>query len=257
MPASQFQTDIRQSVEQHNSRIVLALDHVEADRNILFQNSLHAIQSLAPYLCAIKMNRHLVLPLGLVPKISQLIQTAHQAGLPVIMDCKINDIGNTNRVISQQYIQAGFDALTANPFVGWIDGLEPVFSLTKRLGRGVILLVYMSHKGTTEGFGQRVVDESTNTTRFQYEIFAEKARTWKADGVVVGATYPEKIAEVSRILGKDIPIYAPGIGTQGGRIAGAAQAGANYFIIGRSILFSQDPIHQVQEFQQTINKYMG
>ena len=255
MPASQFQTDIRQSVEQHNSRIVLALDPVEADRDILFQNSLHAIQSLAPYLCAKKMNRHLVLPLGLVPKISQLIQTAHHAGLPVIMDCKINDIGNTNRVITQQYLQSGFDALTANPFVGWIDGLEPVFSLSKRMGRGVILLVYMSHKGTTEGYGQRVVDEST--TRFQYEIFAEKARAWKADGVVVGATYPEKIVEVSRILGKDIPIYAPGIGTQGGRIAGAAQAGANYFIIGRSILSSQDPIHQVQEFQQTINKYMG
>lgn len=257
MSASQFQTDIRQSVEQHNSRIVLALDPVEADRDILFQNSLHAIESLAPFLCAVKINRHLILPLGLVPKISQLIETAHQLGLPVIMDCKINDIGNTNRVITQQYLQAGFDALTANPFVGWIDGLEPVFSLTKGLGRGVILLVYMSHKGTTEGYGQRVVDESTNTTRFQYEIFAEKARVWKADGVVVGATYPNKIMEVRRILGKEISIFAPGIGTQGGRIAASAQAGADYFIIGRSILYSHDPILQVQEFQQTINKYMG
>lgn len=256
MSVSQFQTDIRQSVEQHNSRIVLALDPVEADRNILFQNSLNAIQSLAPYLCAIKMNRHLILPLGLVPEISQLIQIAHQAGLPVIMDCKINDIGNTNRVITQHYIKVGFDALTANPFVGWSDGLEPVFSLTKGLGRGVILLVYMSHKGATEGYGQRVFDESSNAMRFQYEIFAEKARTWKADGVVVGATNPEKIAEVRSILGKDIPIFAPGIGTQGGRIVAAAQAGANYFIVGRSILFSQDPIHQVQEFQQAINKYM-
>lgn len=257
MPAYQFQTDIHQSVEQHNSRIVLALDPVEADRDILFQNSLHAIHSLAPYLCAIKMNRHLILPLGLAPKISQLIQTAHQADLPVIMDCKINDIGNTNRVIAQQYLQAGFDALTANPFVGWIDGLEPVFSLTKGLGRGIILLVYMSHKGTTEGYGQRVFDESTNTMRFQYEIFAEKARAWKADGVVVGATFPEKIADVHQILGKDISIFTPGIGTQGGRIAAAAQAGANYFIIGRSILFSHDPIRQVQKYQQTINKYMG
>jgi orotidine-5'-phosphate decarboxylase len=257
MSESQFQTHIRQSVEQHHSRIVLALDLVEADLDILFQNSLHAIQSLAPYLCAVKLNRHLILPLGLTPKISQLIQAAHQVGLPVIMDCKVNDIGNTNRVITQHYMQAGFDALTANPFVGWTDGLEPVFSVMKGKGRGVILLVYMSHKGTTEGYGQQVLDESTNNTRFQYEIFAEKARDWKADGVVVGATYPEKIAEVHRILGDDIPIFTPGIGTQGGRIAAAAHAGAQYFIIGRSILYSQDPIHQVQEFQQTINKYMG
>lgn len=257
MPESQFQTYIRQSVERHNSRIVLALDPVEADPDILFQNSLHAIQSLAPYLCAIKMNRHLILPLGLGPKISLLIQTAHQANLPVIMDCKVNDIGNTNQVITRQYSQAGFDALTANPFVGWVDGLQPVFSLMRELGRGVILLVYMSHQSTTEGYGQQVFDESTNSVRFQYEIFAEKARKWKADGAVVGATFPEKIAEVSHILGEDVPIFAPGIGTQGGRIAAAAHAGANYFIIGRSILFSQDPIHRVQEFQRTINKYMG
>lgn len=257
MPESSFLTYIRQTAEQHDSRIVLALDLLEADPQTLFQKSLHAIQSLAPYLCAIKMNRHLILPLGLVPKISQLINAAHLAGLPVIIDCKVNDIGNTNRVITQQYLQAGFDAITANPFVGWVDGLEPVFSLVKGSGRGVILLVYMSHQGSTEGYGQQVYNESTNTKRFQYQVFAEKAREWVADGVVVGATYPEKITEVSHILGREIPIFAPGIGTQGGRIAAAARAGANYFIIGRSILLAQNPIDQVIEFQQTINKYMG
>lgn len=257
MLESSFQTYIRQTAVQHDSRIVLALDLLEADPQTLFQKSLHAIQSLAPYLCAIKMNRHLILPLGLVPKISQLINAAHQAELPVIMDCKVNDIGNTNRVITQQYLQAGFDALTANPFVGWVDGLEPVFSVVKRSGRGVILLVYMSHRGSTEGYGQQVYNETTDSKRFQYQIFAEKAREWTADGVVVGATYPEKITEVNRILGREIPIFAPGIGKQGGRIAAAAHAGANYFIIGRSILFAQNPIDQVIEFQQTINKYMG
>jgi orotidine-5'-phosphate decarboxylase len=257
MPESSFQTYIHQAAVQHDSRIVLALDFIEADPETLFQKSLDTIQSLAPYLCAIKMNRHLILPLGLAPKISQLIDAAHLAGLPVIMDCKVNDIGNTNRVITQQYIQIGFDALTANPFVGWVDGLEPVFSVANESGRGVILLVYMSHQGSIEGYGQQVFDESTMSKRFQYQIFAEKAREWIADGVVVGATHPDIITEVSQILRREIPIFAPGIGSQGGRIAAAAHAGANYFIIGRSILFAQNPIVQVREFQQTINKYMG
>ncbi len=254
---SQFHTKIRSAAAHHDSKIVLALDLIDDDLNALFQKSLQTIQSLAPYLCAIKMNRHLILPLGLVPKVTQLINAAHLAGLPVVMDCKLNDIGNTNKVIAQQYFKAGFDALTANPFVGWSDGLEPVFSVAKETGNGVILLVYMSHLGSTEGYGQQVFDESTNSIRFQYQIFAEKAREWKADGVVVGATYPKKIMEVSRIIGRGIPIFTPGIGTQGGRIAAAINAGAHYFIIGRSILFAQDPVHQVQEFQQAINKYRG
>ena len=123
MSASQFQTDIRQSVEQHNSRIVLALDPVEADRDILFQNSLHAIESLAPHLCAVKINRHLILPLGLVPKISQLIETAHQLGLPVIMDCKINDVGHTNKIIADNFNILGFMMLnyTFNAILAFSD----------------------------------------------------------------------------------------------------------------------------------------
>jgi orotidine-5'-phosphate decarboxylase len=42
------------------------------------------------------------------------------------MDCKVNDIGSTNQVIAEYYT-AGFDALIANPFVGWEEGLELIF----------------------------------------------------------------------------------------------------------------------------------
>jgi orotidine-5'-phosphate decarboxylase len=151
------------------------------------------------------------------------------------MDCKINDVGYTNRVIAENYFRAGFDAVIANPFVGWEDGLQPVFEVAENMNRGVILLVYMSHKAAWEGYGQKVHDAETGETMLQYTVFAKKALSWNADGVIVGATFPEKIREVHAILGGKVPIYSPGIGAQGGEIRAAVKAGAQYLVVGRSI----------------------
>jgi orotidine-5'-phosphate decarboxylase len=58
---------------------------------------------------------------------------------------------------------------------------------------------------------------------------------------VVGATYPEKINEVKRILGEKVPIYSPGVGAQGGAAETAVKAGASYLIVGREITMAGDP----------------
>jgi len=126
-----------------------------------------------------------------------------------IMDCKVNDIGSTNQVIAEYYYAAGFDALIANPFIGWEEGLKPIFGVARELQRGVILLVYMSHKGASEGYGQMIVDAETGEKMPQYISFAKKALKWEADGAIVGATYPEKIREVYKIFGEKVPIYSP------------------------------------------------
>ena len=123
-----------------------------------------------PYLCAVKFNHHLVLPLGTFDGVQKLVKKAHDEGLMTIMDCKVNDIGATNQVIAEYYYAAGFDALIANPFIGWEEGLKPIFEVAGRLRRGVILLVYMSHKAAAEGYGQTIVDaetgEKTASVRF-------------------------------------------------------------------------------------------
>jgi len=157
------------------------------------------------------------------------------------MDCKVNDVEHTNRLIAEYYYRAGFDAITANPFVGWEEGLQPVFELAQQMDRGVILLVYMSHRGAEEGYGQVVRDVRSGALVPQYVVFARKALEWKADGVIVGATYPEKIGEISAILENCIPIYSPGIGAQGGKIELATKAGARYLIVGRSLTLSKNP----------------
>ncbi len=199
------------------------------------------MEEVHPYVCALKLNRHLVLPLGLFDGVKKIVEKARSLDLPVIMDCKINDIGYTNRIIAENYFKAGFDAVIANPFVGWEAGLKPVFEVARKMEGGVILLVYMSHKAAWEGYGQEVHDPKTGKALPQYVVFAEKALSWGADGAVVGATYPDKIREVRTILRDKVPIYSPGIGAQGGNAKAAVTAGSHYLIVGRSITLADRP----------------
>ncbi|MGB9713498.1 MAG: orotidine 5'-phosphate decarboxylase [Candidatus Bathyarchaeales archaeon] len=239
-----FRGKIEQAAKKQGSNIVLALDFpfekIENRLN-LFSKAEEILEATYPYVCAVKFNHHLVLPLGVFDGVQKLVKKVHDYGLVAIMDCKVNDIGSTNEVIAQYYYAADFDALIANPFVGWEEGLEPIFNVARKLKRGVILLVYMSHKGAMEGYGQKVIDAETGEKIPQYILFAKKARQYKVDGAVVGATYPEKIREVYEILGENVPIYSPGIGTQGGEIKHALEAGARYLIVGRSITQAQNP----------------
>lgn len=239
-----FRLKMEQLSTKKRSTIVLALDFpFEKPENhaILLSKANQVLNKTHPYLCAVKFNHHLILPLGTFDGVKSLIDRAHEDGLLTIMDCKANDIGSTNQVIAEYYYAAGFDALIANPFIGWEEGLKPIFDVARRLQRGVILLVYMSHKAADEGYGQTIINAQTRKRTMQYISFAEKALKADADGAVVGATYPEKIREVHEVLGNRIPIYSPGIGAQGGAVNEAVKAGSRYLIVGREITLSENP----------------
>jgi orotidine-5'-phosphate decarboxylase len=248
-----FRTKIEQAKKQKKSNVVLALDFPfekpENHQNLRIKAE-HVLEATHPYLCAVKFNHHLVLPLGTFDGVQKLVKKTHDKGLMAIMDCKANDIGSTNQVIAEYYYTAGFDALIANPFIGWEEGLQPIFDVARRLQRGVILLVYMSHKGASEGYGQTVVNSETGEKTLQYVAFARKALKLEADGVVVGATYPEKIREIHKILGTNTPIYSSGIGVQGGEMASALKAGASYLIVGRSITQAEKPAESARKIRE-------
>jgi orotidine-5'-phosphate decarboxylase len=246
-----FKAKMQEASRSKNSPIVLALDFPYENpdnRSKVFAKAQKILKAVYPYICAVKINYHLVLPLGTFDGVEQIVEQIRGQGLLAIMDAKINDIDATNEVIAAYYYAAGFDALIANPFVGWDEGLKPVFELSQRLNRGVILLGYMSHKGAIEGYGQTIIDPETGEKTLQYVSFAKKALKWGADGVVVGATYPEKIAEVKRIVGGKVPIYSPGIGVQGGAAETALEAGASYLIVGREITLAEDPAQAAKKF---------
>jgi orotidine-5'-phosphate decarboxylase len=247
---------MERSAKKTGSNIVLALDLPPDKPSHLLSKSIETLERVHPYICAVKVNRQLVLPLGLYDGVQQIVKWTHNQGLPIIMDCKINDVGHTNRAIAEHYYKAGFDAVTANPFIGWDEGLQLVFETAKHMRRGVILLVYMSHKGAKEGYGQRVEEPKTGRRVHQYVVFARKALLWKADGAVVGATYPEKIREIHAILKNQVPIYSPGVGAQGGSVEVAIAAGARYLIVGRSITFAENSAEAAKLIRDTANQFL-
>jgi len=240
----QFKQRMEETSRKRKTDIVLALDFPyqnPQNRDALQAKAQAVLDAVHPYVCAVKINHHLVLPLGTFDGVQTLVNRAHQHGLQAIMDCKINDIGNTNQVIAEYYYEAGFDALIANPFVGWTEGLKPIFDVARKQERGVILLTYMSHKAAAEGYGQTIIDHETGKPMVQYVSFARKALLWNADGAVVGATVPEKILEIHGVLGEAVPIYSPGVGAQGGTAKAARDAGARYLIVGREITRAESP----------------
>ncbi|MCX8177359.1 MAG: orotidine 5'-phosphate decarboxylase [Candidatus Bathyarchaeota archaeon] len=251
-----FKDKMAENAKAKGSNIVLALDfpyEKPENRGILYRRAERVLEAVHPHVCAVKINHHLVLPLGIFPGVKNLVDLAHDRGLLAIMDCKVNDVGSTNQVIADYYFASGFDALIANPFVGWDEGLQPIFETARKLGRGVILLVYMSHKGAEEGYGQTVIDHEFGGQIPQYLLFARKALKWNADGVVVGATYPERIREVSNVLNGRVPIYSPGVGVQGGDIKSALESGATYLIVGRAITLSDNPAESAERIKRAVN----
>ncbi len=174
--------------------------------------------------------------------------------IPVILDAKRGDIGNTNEgYVKSAFDDLGVDGVTVNPYLGK-ESLEPFL---KRADRGIIILVKTSNPGAGEFQDLKVEDQPL------YEIIAEHvARDWNSNGncaVVVGATYPEQLKKVREIVG-DMPILIPGIGAQGGDLVATLKAGLNSkkqgIIISssRGIIFSDNPKeatlklhHQIQE----------
>jgi len=247
-----FREKIEEIAKNKQTNIVLALDfpfEKPENRQALLQRAEKVLDSAHPYICAVKINYHLILPIGIFNGLQGILSKVHEKGLVAIADSKINDIGETNRVIAEYLFEASFDALIANPFVGWAEGLKPVFEAAKKTQRGVLLLAYMSHKGASEGYGQMVVDAETGQNKPQYHLFALKALKWGADGVIVGATYPDKIKEIKELLGGKIPIYSPGIGPQGGIIEAALRAGTRFLIVGRAITLADNPAESAEKIR--------
>ena len=229
---------MRASSERAHSRIVLALDLQNSDYQRLLKQSDGILESVANYICAVKINRQLVLALGL-PTVSQIVRHAHERSLPVIMDAKLNDVGHTNSFMMESYVRAGFDAVIASPITGWEGGMDSVFEIARKEDKGVILLTYMSNLGAEQFYS--MMTAVGDRQRPIFETFAQMAVEWRADGLVVGATRPDIIKRVRSIIGPSMEIYSPGVGAQGGDGRKALEAGATYLIVGRTIYASSSP----------------
>ena len=174
-----FKTRISK-ISKSNGKVILANDYDSSIRN-LESKTIQNIKKLNPYLCAIKLNFHLLLPLS-SKQISKINKTAHSFGLQTIADIKLNDIGNTNRVTTENLWDLGFDAVIANPIMG-LDSLKNLVKLSHKKERGVITLCHMSAPEAKLSYDMEV---KMGKKQQLYQLFLDWALKSKVDGIVVG-----------------------------------------------------------------------
>ena len=146
----------------------------------------------------------------------ETIAYAHGKDVPVLLDAKRADIGNTTRRYAAALDHA--DAITVNPYLGR-DSLQPFLD---RAEKGVFVLCRTSNPG-----GSDLQDLELASGEPLYERVAALADVWNANenvGLVVGATAPEELAEVRDIV-PEIPFLVPGVGAQGGDAEAAVEHG--------------------------------
>jgi orotidine-5'-phosphate decarboxylase len=237
-----FKTRLSQ-IAKTNGKVILANDYDQSVKN-LETKTIQNIKKLHPFLCGIKLNFHLLLPLS-SKEIIKINKTAHQYGLQTIADIKLNDIGNTNRVTTEHLWNLGFDAVIANPIMG-LDSLKNLVKSAHENQKGVITLCHMSAPEAKLSYDMEV---KMGKKQQLYQLFLDWALTAKVDGIVVGATFPKIIQYCSKNAGKNLSIYSPGVGTQGGSANEVISSGTNYLIVGRTILNSKNPITIAKELQ--------
>jgi len=246
---TKFKTRIKQ-ISKKKGRIILANDY-PASLNGIESKTISNIKKLNHTLCGLKLNFHLLLRLG-SKEIIKINNTAHKYELQTIADIKLNDIGATNQNTTEILWKLGFDAVIVNPIMGQ-SGLRNIISSAHKNEKGVITLCHMSASEAKLTYEMNVNLPTKKPTKL-YQLFLDWSISLKADGIIAGATFPKIIKYCKQKTGKDLAIYSPGVGTQGGKIKDVLSAGSDFLIVGRTILNSKNPIETAKKLQlQSIN----
>ncbi len=245
---STFKTRLSKSSKTHGN-VILANDYDLSVKN-LKAKTIENIKQLHPFLCGIKLNFHLLLPLS-GKEILKINKTAHRYGLQTIADIKLNDIGNTNQVTTENLWNLGFDAVIANPIMG-LDSLINLVKSAHKHDKGIITLCHMSASEAQLSYELNV---KMGKKQQLYQLFLNWALIAKVDGIVVGATFPKIIQYCAKKAEKNLSIFSPGIGTQGGSANEVISAGTDYLIVGRTILNAKNPVSVAEKLQlQSLGK---
>lgn len=159
----------------------------------------------------------------------ETVKYAQEKGMIVIMDGKRNDIGSTMQAYAKAHLGTstvngkelsafGSDMLTVNGYLG-SDGVNPLLPICDEQDKGIFVLVKTSNPSSGELQDQKIGDKSI------YETMGAMCEQWGSQtennygysrvGAVVGATYPEQLAEMRQKMPHTF-FLVPGYGAQGG-----------------------------------------
>lgn len=218
-----FQQKLDNIVEKNNSLLCIGLDSdlnklpptIKNQQNPLFEFNKAIIETTHDLVCAYKPNSAFYEAEG-DRGVLQLKMTCdhirqNYPEIPIILDAKRGDIGNTNLgyvKFAFDYLQA--DALTVMPYMG-IESLTPYFKKDK----GVIIGCHSSNPGAKE-FQELLIDGKP-----LYQIVAQEIMKQHGNNpncmIFMGATFPDQIGEIRKIVG-DMVILVPGVEAQEGTL---------------------------------------
>jgi orotidine-5'-phosphate decarboxylase len=142
--------------------------------------------------------------------------------IPIILDFKRGDIGNTNNHYAKfAFDYLGVDAVTIQPYEGRA-AFQPFLDYKDK---GIIVLCRMSNEGAGE-----FQDLEAGGRKLYLQVAENVAKEWNTNGnclLVVGANHPDELKEIRQLAGDDMVFLVPGIGAQGGDVEAAVNAGRN------------------------------
>ncbi|HNJ98932.1 MAG TPA: orotidine-5'-phosphate decarboxylase [Ilumatobacteraceae bacterium] len=221
-----FHRHLQAAWEHSGSMLCVGLDpdptrFPEVVNGSVFDFCREIVDATADLVCAFKPQIAYFAATGAEADLEHLcvyIRDCHPHAL-LVLDAKRGDIGST----AEQYAAEAFDrygahVVTVNPYLGG-DSVEPFL---RHPEGGVFVLCRTSNPGSGD-FQSLPVDG-----RPLYQHVAQRvAEQWQQIGdcgLVVGATYPQELAEVRALVG-DLPLLVPGVGAQGGDIPATVAAG--------------------------------
>ena len=220
---------LAQATSRHDSRVCVGLDpeierfpiHLRSRSDAIVAFNHAIVDATADLVCAYKPQIAHYAAVGAEDALLETIRYIRERapGVPIILDSKRGDIGSTaEKYAKEAFERYGADAVTINPYLGR-DSAEPFLQYADK---GVVILCRTSNAGARE-FQDLVVD-----SRKLYQIVAESvAREWNSRGnclLVVGATYPEELADIRARTG-NMTFLVPGVGAQGGDVEKAVRSG--------------------------------
>lgn len=259
-----FKQKFKETSVKNNSLVCVGLDpdiqripeEFKKNSDPLFSFNKNIIDQTAQFLCAYKPNSAFYEAHG-AHGIEQLKKTIDYIKdiypeIPVILDAKRGDIGNTSTHYARfAYEYLGADALTAYVYMGH-DSVVPFLKYEDKM---TFLLIRTSNPDAHQ-FQDLKVGEYP-----YYLALAHKIREWKEEnfGIFVGATYPKELKAVREVFPHRIFLTA-GVGAQEATLEAVVKAGVdneNKNLIvnaSRSIIYSEDPQAETEKLRSEINK---
>lgn len=248
-----FLQKLEKAVKKNNSLLCVGLDNGD------FKFNKKIIDQTRDLVCAYKPNIAFYASHGNkgLNELGKTINYIHDryTGIPVILDAKRGDIGNTANEYAKEVFEIfNVDAVTVNPYLGF-DAIEPFLEYKDK---GIIILCRTSNPGASD-FQDLLINKQP-----LYIQVAKKVLEWNKKYrnclLVVGATWPEQLKQVRKLAPK-MTFLVPGIGAQGGDLEKSLKAGLRIDKSGliinssRGIIQASNPRQATLTLRDAINKY--